>query len=637
MAHYIGKFNSEQEIQAALDSGQLLKPYVAQYPTPWDPSQVWLDYNSKDAHIIVDGSVDPTAITASYSYNQQYVMVYADDLYWTIANTNNWITIPTEGYGNTGVLLEIHENPVISRNGNITVYFYTDSEKQNLKNTATLTIEQEGEGQMKPSFSDSEYIDSQSVSSASGSTNVYILNNPGSYYFKVSYNGEVTGDPQTTAYTINYAQASSYDDTNWGIVVRWYSDSEFEDYVGEEWLTLHQEGDKSLSYIVDDYIGVPASGGTKMLEIVMNGNAVSWMLDISNAEQGISFTDYPGETSITGNSTGVSVTVAANSSSNPKDYQVDGSFYDQYDNLLNMSGVWVRQDRFIAGTAVFNDTGSDSLVVPASWSGDVVVNVTVESGFYFDLQDANGTSIATGDTDASVTAMTASPNTASTQILNTFSCHFYSDSGMTSEVSTDVLYFTQQKAPVESMFECTYITTADSQTVKVASGEAGGRPEFSSAYVNGVNVISDLTLDGSSDWCYTFPSAGTNTITFTRENDPYLQEWFNNTDMVSFYGHSTIKFGFHSSTFDGSNQLTAITLGDTCNQLLSTTFNGASGITVMNCYMSSDNKVYDYDEQGAFATLANNVGTLHIPSGATLDYQNIIAGLGNNWTVVDDL
>ena len=588
---------------------------------------------TQEGHIIADGSVDPTGMTLSYYYNQQWITVYGDDLYWVIVNPNNWISVNQyEGQGTSGVLLDIYENPVTTRNGSITVYFYTDSEHQNLKNTATLTIEQAGEGQIKASFSDSEYVDEQNVSSASGSTNVYILNNPGSYYFKVECDGfEATGDPQTTAYTVNYHQATTYDDQNKSVVVTWYWDSEMTDYAGGQWLTLHQPGDKSLSYIVDDETNIPSSGGSKTLEIVMNSNAVSWMIDLSNAESGISFTDYPGESSITGNTSGVSVTVAANSSPNQKGYYVLGWFFDQNGNPLNMGDVWVRQDAFVAGTAVF-ETGGDMMEVNYDWSGDVVVNITVESGIYFDLQERGGPSIATGDTNASVTAMTVSPNTGST-IQKRFICHFYDDSGMTSEVRSVTLTFRQNEAPIESMFECTFITTADNQTVIVNSCEN----EFPSAYLNGVNIIGDLVSDGNGHMTYTFPSAGTHTITFTRENDPYLQGWLTETEMVSFYGHSTINWGFWDNVFYGSNNLTAVTLGDTCNQLVASTFTYATGITVMNCYMASDVGVYDYDSHGLFMTISDNNGTLHIPSGATSDYQNIIAGLGSNWTVVDDL
>lgn len=632
MAHYIGKFNSEAEIQQALNNGELLKPYVAQYGSEGNEQ---IDYNSKEARIISDGSVDPTGMTLSYYYDQQWITVYGDDLYWVIVNPNNWISVSQdEGQGTSGILLDIYENPVTTRNGSITVYFYTDSEHQNLKNTATLTITQEGEGQMKASFSDSDYVTSQNVSSASGSTNVYILNNPGSYYFKVECDGfEVTGDPQTTAYTVNYPQATTYNDQNKSVIVTWYWDSEMTDYAGDEWLTLSQEGDKSLSYIVDDETNIPSSGGSKTLEIVMNGNAVSWMIDLSNAESGITFTDYPSESSITGNTTGVSVTVAANSSASQKGYYVIGYFYDQDGNQLNNSDVWVRQDAFVAGTAVFDYSNETWMNVNANWSGDVVVNITVGSGIYFDLQDENGTSIETGDTDASVTAMVASPNTGSTRIRCTFVCHFYSDSGMTSEVTNVYLYFRQNAPAIESMFECTFITTADNQTVRVNSGEG----EFSSAYLNGVNIIGDLVSDGNGHMTYTFPSAGTHTITFTRENDPYLQGWLTETEMVSFYGHSTINWGFWDSVFSGSNNLTAVTLGDTCNQLVAATFDNATGITVINCYMASDNDVYNYNDQGDFNTLPDHSGTLHIPSGATANYQNIIAGLGSNWTVVDDL
>lgn len=594
---------------------------------------------SQYGHVLV-GYIEPASAETSYnSYNSSFQVV-ADRLYWEATSIPVWFNAMTafSGYGTTQVVAMFSSNQGANREGTVNISFYLDENHTEFVNDATYTILQQGRNREVASFNEDYQATSMFVSSGSGSTNIYILNNPNSYYIKFvdGYGNEVTGTPATTAYTYSYPQVDSYETKSYSIAVRFCS-SDYSQVYRTSYLSLVQEGDQSLSHAEADItVPVPASGGTGAINIYLSGDAVSWSL-LTKSGDYVTFDDYPGTSEVTGNSSvsAVSFTIGRNYEYG-RNAEFYASFYDQNgDQIGNTQQLYVYQaEAEQVGNAYFTDSQTDVYVVGGRWTGDVYVTVEPDAGYYYALTDDSGTTISTGSTSGSTVLTTITgPNLSGEYKETYFNCDFYADSALTELVNRKHLVLGQEPAAEEVCYDCAYVTETANQTLRIASNSSDYL-EFVSAYINGVDVRNDIQYDNDGHFTYTFPSAGTHVLTLTRENDPYLQEWLQNTDMYSFSGHSqTENWGFHSNVFNGSN-ISSITLDEHCDQYSGDSFAGLPDLILINMHMADDSGFMG----GSFPqVITDHPGTLHIPSGATSNYSNVIAALGQNWTVVDDL
>ncbi len=600
---------------------------------------------NQEGVVIEDGFIEPTSLNRGYNAGNTYCTVYGENLYWRIEYNVEWLR-PTriEGYGSGSVAFYCVRNDAAVRETTFTVNFYKDPERTVLKNSVTGQVTQTGRNKVVPSFNPDYYIKDKTVGYESGTTSVYIVNDQVGYYVVVHnpFTGEEYSGSSQNVFNIEYPENTNYAPQYYQIQVDFYTDSEYTHQERVEWLNFNQDGNTSMPYAYwNDTSEVPQSGATR--DFVVNlGTAAypdTWRVEIPN-DGSMSFTDYPGVYSVSGvtSEDSVSITINANTTFAARDCRVTARFY-RSGAEVSYYGDGLYQGGVNPGDAVLAGSNEPEYSVKYNWTGDVVADITVTTGAYFALlsEGEYEVLITSGSTSESVTATTiASANTSSDDIVHSFSVNYYSDPDLSDEhcVKQVPLTFVQRAyAPVTS-YECVYMTSADNQTVNISSGE--GYFEFSGAYCDGADIRDSISFDGDSHFQYTIPSAGTHTIVLERENDPYLQGWLQNTDMVSFYGHSdNVSWGFWSDVFNGSNSLTAITLDANCAQFEQPTFSDLTGVTVFNCYMADGNSVYPGSDP--ITGLSGSTGTLHIPSGATSNYSNIITGLGSNWTVVDDL
>ena len=590
-------------------------------------------------HVLV-GYIEPASAETTYnSFNSRFQVV-ADRLYWEVTSRPVWFNAMSaySGYGSTQVMAMFSSNQGANREGTVNISFYLDENHTEFVNDATYTILQQGRNREVASFDENYQVTSMSVSSGSGSTNIYILNNPNSYYvwFLDGNGNDVTGTSDTTAYTCSYPQVDSYDTKAYSIAVRFCS-SDYSQVYRTSYLSLVQDGDPSLSHAEADITTpVPGSGGTGAINIYLAGDAVSWKLTTKSGDY-VTFDDYPGVSEVTGDSSvsAVSFTVGRNYEYG-RNADFYASFYDQNGDLIGKTQELdvYQQEAEQVGNAYFTDSQTQDYVVGGRWTGDVYVTVEPDAGYYYALTDDSGTTISTGSTSGNTVLTTITgPNLSGDYKETNFHCDFYADSALTELVYRQNLVLGQEAAAEEVCYDCAYVTETANQTLRIASNDSDYF-EFVSVYLNGVNVRNDVQYDYDGHFTYTFPSAGTHVLTLTRENDPYLQGWLQNTDMHSFSGHSqTVSWGFHNDVFNGSN-ISSITLDEHCNQFGGDSFNGLPDLVLINMHMADDSGFSGVSFPQA---ITDNPGTLHIPSGATSNYSNVIAALGNNWTVVDDL
>lgn len=287
--------------------------------------------------------------------------------------------------------------------------------------------------------------------------------------------------------------------------------------------------------------------------------------------------------------------------------------------------------------------GSDTIYFSFGLPMNEYFGLTIDSGNAH-FNDQRGPTTVTGDTNSLSTGVTfyTEVNTGETY---QGSITIVSYDANDNQIDSITLTYTVEgevvpPAPTGNTVTVvgTFITTSDSQTVNVASYDGGN---WSYAYIDG-NRSDVLPMNTAS---YTFPSADTHTITYVRESsDPYLQAWFNYTDVVRIEASGSESWGCHgndyyqsstSMAFANNTQLTGATFDANCGRIGSSCFSGCTSLV----YLAFNNPegLTMAGEAYPFDTITANQGVLHIPSGATSTYSNIITALGNNWTVQDDL
>ena len=609
-------------------------------------------------HIVQPGYVDPSAITRDDYYGgESQFTVYGDDLYWNLSTNYPWIE--DFNWGDTGQgtqmkSIRVAKNPGAERTGTFTVSFYTDENRTQLKNTFDVTVVQPGENGYVPSWNSAYYVQFANVSKDAGSMTVYILNNPGNGYIKFNdFSGnDVTGTPETTAFTVSYSANNGYDERNYGIWVNFYQDDTWSTVLGSSFIRLTQEGDHDMPHVeLADESYIPQSGGTKVIDIIMSGDAVKW--ELYNPYTGATFTDYPGLDTITGDSstTAVTLSVAANTTDFWQPTRnVYARFFDQNDqDVCDQQSLNYTQERYEPIKCQLFNSGEGSAYMPWSFTGDVVMNISVVNGFYYTFESNDGVSGWTGDSSTALTvANIASPNTGNT--INGVGFHMicYKDSAYT-ETAYDGWYgfdqFNQSWNGGDSTPQVEvvahYLVSADGETMNVVN-DGFNYPVTNHSLLDNECYVY---FEGNQ---YTFPYSGSHTLSNIRcDYDVNLQGWCQNIDAyeVEVFGHNTgssqdngykchgNEYGY---TFKDCTALTAVTFdqylvdigGDGTDN---TTFDGCTALVSISCYNPTEPTI----NATSFNTITANTGTLHIPSGST--YSNWAAALGSNWTVVDDL
>lgn len=654
------------------DSGDPTEIYA--YQNPYDSARTtnitfrfYLDdqmqnlYNTvvipftQEGHVIQPGYVDPSLIELESTSGQEYqFMVYGQDLYWRLGARSGWIVDynwGTEGEGIQQKSIRVNTNHAADRTGSFQVDFYVDSEKTILKNSFIVTVTQPGENKRVASWKPDYEETNLTVGYSAGTCNLYVLNNPNNEYVRTQdyYGNIMTGDPQTTAFTISYPENYGFDDKGTSFVVSFSPDPGFSYEDGSAWVNLWQNGnpDAPHAFVEDRDVVVPASGGTRTVDIVLS-HAVKWELESRNGE---TFPDYPGETTISGDSsvTAVTVNIAQNTSYWDSDKSFWAKFYDQDDQKIgDDQQVIYTQRGYHPVTATFMN-GEEHVYLPGSYTGDVVVHIAVESGYYYKVETTEGATVASGGVTTDITATTISqPNTSGDMSGMAWHMLVYDDSEYTHQVYDIWLGYDQFSEPVSDP----YIDFVEHFNVST-SGETfnvNGTDYFDgySSLVLYDNLYCVELEDGENGRQFTFPQAGNHTLTYRRVNyNLQIQDWCQQTEAnsVEVYAYNTegvVDEGYkfygddNGYSFLDCSAMTAVTFDEHLvdmggNGGVNTTFSGCTSLVSISCYNATEPTI----NTTSFETITANTGTLHIPSGST--YSNWAAALGSNWTVVDDL
>ena len=125
MAEYINKYANDAAIQAAVDGGELIKPYVA-----YDEAENRIDWNSKTIdyrsmpltfEILSDGYINWIANNTAYTVTIEYSKNYGE---WTNITSNT-----------SGVHINVVTGDVVQFRGNNNTYASTTSRYNSFKNT----------------------------------------------------------------------------------------------------------------------------------------------------------------------------------------------------------------------------------------------------------------------------------------------------------------------------------------------------------------------------------------------------------------------------------------------------------------------------------------------------------------------
>lgn len=240
----------------------------------------------------------------------------------------------------------------------------------------------------------------------------------------------------------------------------------------------------------------------------------------------------------------------------------------------------------------------------------------------------------TGNTNATVYVQT-DVNQGAYQQWHSIYVTFYLNGNV---VSTSTLEMVQQPQPQSVHIIETFNVTSTTATYLVPEGD-GMDGHIGQALLDGAQWINVVTGQ------YQFDTTGTHTLEYIRESsDTYLQGWLQNSDAVSIYASGTTTWGCHGNQYYGQNtsmvfsnniHLTSIEFDANMDRIGSSCFSGDTSLVEIK--FRNPNGVSFEGTAYPFDTITANIGTLHIPSGTTSAYSDIITALGTNWTVVDDL
>lgn len=622
---YFGKFESQAEAQMALDQGKLLAPFVAM----WEDQ---VHYN--DLEETPDGEIGTEAYTGvPASGFTDYTYITAGSLYWLVTDIPEWVAVSSnKGYGDSSLDVTIGENSETSiRNGSFGVKFFYDSDREYLKNEITVTIEQEAAEAPTTgatvTLSNSTLDSNQSWQylQVSEASDLYWVANPPEWI----NGGEPYYSSGDNAWWFE-VESNPLQEREGTFVVSFFSDGNYQTWLYDKEVSLTQDGQNSYapSFNADFYVGkMNAASGSGTTEVyILDNPGYSWQIQVGD------FSDMgPSSTTAT------TIEYEANESYDASDRDVAVSFYtdDTYQSLVDTKYLAIHQDGNPDALNAYWESSSEFPSQGGSQNFFVQFSNPDVAQYAFSLTNGGGhfnsAAGATAFTASSASIATgvtfyAGANTGTSTFYGGVYVEAYDGSGQT--LGNYTLEFSVAEVQPEVIAECTFITTSDNQTVNVPSYNGG---DWNNAYIDG-DPTDVLPMSEST---YTFPSAGTHTITYVRESsDTYLQGWLQNNDMVECSLSCSTEWGMHDSnngyTFSGCTSLTAVTLDEHCVRVGETAFDGCTALVLINCENPNQPTTY-----GTFNTITSNTGTLHIPSGA--DYTTFATDLGNNWTVVDDL
>lgn len=629
---YFGKFESQLDAQMALDQGKLLAPFVA----IWDGGQGdEVHYN--DLEETPDGEIgteEYTQVPATGMTDTNYVT--AGSLYWTVDDVPEWVSISSgSGYGDGSFDVTFDQNQVeATRNGSFIVRFYYDRDNQYLRNEVTVTIEQEAAEEPTTgatvTLSNSTLDSNQSWQylQVSNASDLYWVANPPEWI----NNGEPEYLAGDNAWWFE-VEGNPLQEREGTFVVSFFSDDSYQPqtwlYDKEVSLTQDGQGSYAPSFNADFYVGkINAASGSGTTEVyILDNPGYAWSIDVDN------FYD-----SGASSSTATTIEYEANANYDASDKTVTANFYedDTLQILVETKSLTIHQDGNPDALRAYWESSSEFPSQGGSQNFFVQFSNPDVAQYAFSLTNGGGhfnsaagaTAFTASSSSVEVTGVTfyAGANTGTSTFYGGVYVEAYDGSGQT--LGSYTLQFSVAEVQPEVIAECTFITTSDNQTVNVPSYDGGN---WMNAYIDG--DPTDVLPTGNTT--YTFPSAGTHTITYVRESsDTYLQGWLQNSDMVECSLSCSTEWGMHNGsvgyTFSGCTSLTAVTLDEHCVRVGETAFDGCTALVLINCGNPNQPTTY-----GAFNTITSNTGTLHIPSGAV--YTTFATDLGNNWTVVDDL
>lgn len=638
-ASYFGKFDSQAQAQQALDQGKLYKPFVAM----WEDT---VHYDDLDE--IAEGSLSTNELTGMTSaQTQKYVEVYAGSLYWFAESSENWITFDgdhNEGYGDDGFTLNIDSNDVTeSRYAEIRVTFYYDDQYEVVRNVQTVSVEQEAG---KAPSTGATVTLSNSELDANGSWQYLQVSDSDGLYWMATPpewinqgNAHYSGGDGAWWFEVGY---NPVNDRDGDFTVDFFEDAQYSELLFTETVSISQQGEGGYApsfdpvYFVENVTMASGTGQTEVF--ILNNSDYYWKVYGAAGEQG---EGGPSDTAIT-------VYYDMNTQYNPQDKSFQFNFYDdsEFNNLVDQQ--WLSYTQEGNPDALFAEWRNGGNFLSRGGSDIFDIQFDNQNVAYYALNLMQGAghfgggntgpcylTASTSDVATGVT-FTAHENTASTPVYGSIRITALNAQYQALDIY-DLEFYVAEVQP-EVIVVGTFITTSDNESVAVPSYNGG---DWTNAYIDGdpTDVLPKY------DATYTFPSAGTHTITYVREcSDTYLQGWFMNSDVVSVSGTSTTEWGCHgnnyyqssiSMTFAGNTQLTGATFDTYMNRIGSSCFSGCTSLVYLA--FNNPNGVDMIGVVYPFDTITANTGTVHIPSGKQSEYANVITALGNNWTVVDDL
>lgn len=247
----------------------------------------------------------------------QYLQVSdASDLYW-VANPPEWINNGEPYYtsGDNAWWFEVESNPLQEREGTFVVSFYSD-DYQTWLYDKEVSLTQDGQNSYAPSFNADFYVGKMNAASGSGTTEVYILDNPGYAWSVEVDNFYDSGASSTTATTIEYEANANYDASDKTVTANFYEDDTLQILVDTKSLTIHQEGNPdALNAYWESSSEFPSQGGSQNFFVQFSNPDVA-QYAFSLTDGGGHFNSAAGATAFTASSasiaTGVTFYAGAN-------------------------------------------------------------------------------------------------------------------------------------------------------------------------------------------------------------------------------------------------------------------------------------------------------------------------------------
>ena len=633
MAHYIGRYTASTDVQAALNNGELLKPYVAYI------DGTGLDYDSK---IVVEpGEVSPSSFTTpSIAGTTQLVLnIKSTNLYVDMAAmlvSGDWMQISGMGPGSGDYDYDLYvnitgnTNPFASRQGTIEIPFYYDSEYTQERNKVVVPIYEAIFTSATASWSESSYVDTISMPYTGGVATIYMLNSNGQYWrLKDVTNREVIASANTDTYDIEIAETQSSASTTYEI--RYYSDDTYATPLYNVYLTLEQEGLPELSI---EWVG--QTGDTYVSD---KRGGIATLL-INNV----------GEWNVRTTGAAVITLITAGTGDSQIDFQVKPMGASGTSNIM----ITATTLDSVTNTYTYHITNPGGMVAPTVvWSNNQSTAITVS----YDTTAATIDVTSLGDWDAVAYAQVTATTTGTytyTRVINpdkdakTTNVQLYGYVNGVSAQTGAILAFTQEGNPNVQPIEIveSFITTSTTANVQIGNGanksdeiylkDASTSNEWSrvKSATGSTNTKINLTHSGTEGE----PEEHLVKIVYYSANNPVqigtslgnLQAT-NAISATAATSNNDIDFTY--SFVRGSTNMVSLTITDNVVKVV-TNFIVSSYLTEIHLlHTSALPTVDDVDGTIPMFLVSGNTGTLYVDSANVTGLSAWTDALGENWTV----